>query len=413
MALGEPDRARAVLSPFWRKEKLDPNDEAAIIKEFGGLIPVADHRFRMERMFYAERAVSAQRVAGLAGAKSLADAWTAVLKGDKNAGKLLDAVPSAQRSAGYLFAEARYLRRSDKFSEAAAIMLKAPTDKAALVDPDAWWIERRVLSRELVDAGDIKTAYRLAAAHSAESPSNAVDAEFHAGWYALRGLNDAQRGGETFRPHRRDRRRPDFAFARLLLARPHGRSRRTGRRKGLLSARRRLRHRILRPTRRGQRSARGGITVVYPAPSDADRQNFARREAVQAIRRLEDAGHAWRADILYRDLAEQLTSPGELALLAAMAEKRGNHFLALRVGKTAASRGIDIGALSHPIGAIPSSAKIGGAGEGARLCNRAAGKRIQCRRRLRRRRAWGCCNCCQARPRKSPSGPGCPIRSRG
>ena len=42
-----------------------------------------------------------------------------------------------------------------------------------------------------------------------------------------------------------------------------------------------------------------------------------------------------RADTLYRDLAGQLTSPGELALLAVMAEKRGNHFLALKVGKIA------------------------------------------------------------------------------
>ena len=67
--------------------------------------------------------------------------------------------------------------------------------------------------------------------------------------------------------------------------------------------------------------------------------------------------------MLYRDLAEQLTSPGELALLAAMAEQRGDHFLALRVGKIAAARGIDIGALSHPVGAIPASADISGAGK--------------------------------------------------
>ena len=57
---------------------------------------------------------SAQRVAGLAGAKQLADAWAAVLRGDKNAGKLLEAVPAAQRSAGYLFAKAKYLRRSEE-----------------------------------------------------------------------------------------------------------------------------------------------------------------------------------------------------------------------------------------------------------------------------------------------------------
>ena len=171
-------------------EQLNPGDEAAIIKEFSQLISPSDHRFRMERMLYAERVTSAQRVAGLAGAKPLANAWAAVIKGNKDARELLDAVPAAERGAGYLFAEARYLRRSEKFSGAAAVMLKAPTDKATLIDPDAWWIERRALSRELVDAKEVKTAYRVVARHSAENPTNAVDAEFHAGWYALRSLSD-------------------------------------------------------------------------------------------------------------------------------------------------------------------------------------------------------------------------------
>src|SRR5690606_22532454 len=59
----------------------------------------------------------------------------------------------------------------------------------------------------------------------------------------------------------------------------------------------------------------------------------------------------------------QITSPGELALLAVMAEKRGNHFLALRVGKIAAARGIEVGALAHPVGVIPASADISSAGK--------------------------------------------------
>ena len=70
-----------------------------------------------------------------------------------------------------------------------------------------------------------------------------------------------------------------------------------------------------------------------------------------------------------------------------MAEKRGNHFLALKVGKIAAARGIDIGALSHPVGAIPDSADISGCRQGARLCDRPPGERVQRRRGFGRRRA--------------------------
>jgi soluble lytic murein transglycosylase len=197
-SLGQVKDARAVLAPFWRTAKLEAPEEQRIIKEFGAILLQEDHRARMEGMLYAERVNSADRVAELAGAEPLAKAWTAVIRGAKDAPALLKAVPADMRSAGYYFAEARYLRRKNKFAEAAAIMLKAPTNREALVDPDAWWTERRVLSRELVDHGDMKLAYRIAAAHAAESPVEAADAEFHAGWYALRGLSDAKTAAKHF-----------------------------------------------------------------------------------------------------------------------------------------------------------------------------------------------------------------------
>jgi soluble lytic murein transglycosylase len=362
VALGDVKAAQAMLSPFWRGEKLNAEDEIAIIKEFGGIISAEDHRIRMERMLYADRVNSAKRVADLAGARPLFDAWAAVAKGDRTAGKLLDAVPVAERGAGYLFARAKYLRRAEKFDEAAAVMLKAPRDGATLIDPDAWWIERRTLSRELVDAGDMKTAYRIAAAHSAESPVNQADAEFHAGWYAFRGMGDAKAGATHFA------RIAEVAGGPISLSRAYywlGRAAEAG---GPGSAESYYQRAAAYGTSfYGQLAAekigRAAINVASPTPSDGDRRDFAHREAVQAIKRLETAGYAGLADTLYRDLAGQLTSPGELALLAAMAENRGNHYLGLKVGKIAAARGIDIGALSHPVGVIPASANISGSGK--------------------------------------------------
>ena len=361
VALGNASGARMVLSPFWRTEELGAAEEAAIIGEFGKLIPATDHRYRMERMLYAERLGSARRVAGLAGATSLADAWAAVVKGDKKAQKLLDAVPAAQRSAGYLFAQAKILRRSEKFSKAAALMLKAPKDMASLVDPDAWWLERRALSRELLDAGDVKTAYRIAAQHSAESPQEAADAEFHAGWYAFRGLNDPRTAARHFA------RIAEIANSPLSLSRAYywlGRTAEAGGpgNAGVLYARAASYGTTFYGQLAAAKIGRAALPVAYPVPSDADRLAFARRETVQAIRRLEQAGDELRAGMFYRGLAAQLTSPGELALLATMAEKRGDHFLALRIGKIAAGHGIEIGALAHPLGAIPNSARISRSG---------------------------------------------------
>ncbi|WP_353642080.1 lytic transglycosylase domain-containing protein [Mesorhizobium sp. WSM2239] len=362
IALGDREAARAVLSPLWRMEKLAPKDEAAIIREFGGIIPAADHRARMERMLYAERVNSAKRVAALAGAQSLADAWTAVIRGDRNAGKLLDKVPADQRSAGWFFAKAKSLRRGGKFTEAAEVMLKAPTDGAVLADADAWWVERRVLSRELVDLGDMKTAYRIAAAHAAESPANVADAEFHAGWYAFRGLADARTGARHFS------RIAEIAEGPISLSRAYywlGRAAEAGAEGDARTYFERAS--VYSTTFYGQLAAqrigRDRVEVGYPRPSMADHERFVSREPVRAIKRLQAAGYDSLADTLCRELAAELTSPGELTLLAVMAENRGDHYLALKVGKIASSRGIDIGSLSHPMGVIPSSANISGSGK--------------------------------------------------
>ncbi|TPL69117.1 lytic transglycosylase domain-containing protein [Mesorhizobium sp. B2-3-15] len=293
---GNAKAARSVLSPFWRTAILEAKDETALIKEFGSLVPAADHRFRMERMFYADRVNSALRVAGLAGAQQLADAWAAADRGDKNAAKLLKAVPAAQRSAGYFFAQAEYLRKQQDFAGAAAVVMKAPADRDSLVDPDAWWVERRVLSRAY---------YWLGRAAEVGGPGNAKDYFGRAATY-----------GTTFY--------------------------------GQLAA---------------ERVGRQALNIVYPQPSAADRRSFAGREAVSAIKRLQEAGYDRYAETLYRDLAGQLTSPGELALLAILAEKQDNHFMALKIGKIAGARGIDVGALSHPLGVIPDSANISGSGK--------------------------------------------------
>jgi soluble lytic murein transglycosylase len=69
------------------------------------------------------------------------------------------------------------------------------------------------------------------------------------------------------------------------------------------------------------------------------------------------AGYPDRAGIFYRTLADTLTDPGEVTLLARMAEDSGNHQLALQIGKTAASHGLPVDALAFPTTAIPASAQ--------------------------------------------------------
>jgi soluble lytic murein transglycosylase len=113
----------------------------------------------------------------------------------------------------------------------------------------------------------------------------------------------------------------------------------------------------------GEKLGRKMLNVSYPAPTPADRQRYLSREAVQAIARLDAAGHGWRANGLYLALADQLQSPGELAILSAQAERSGDHHLSLQIGKIAYSRGVDVAALAFPLGVIPGNANISGSGK--------------------------------------------------
>lgn len=362
LATGDRKGALDVLVPFWRTAKLEAKEEIPLIREFGRIIPRAVHRYRMERMHYEDRVNSAGRVASLAGASALHRAWAAVTRNHKNARRLLEAVPASERSAGYVFARVRYLRRHKEYRAAAHLLGEVKLDPQQLIDPSQWWFERRVLSRELIDQGDYKLAYQVAANHQAESDADIADAEFHAGWYALRFLNWPKTAARHFA---RIEQVADGAISRARGYYWMGRAAEAG---GGGSATTFYKEAANYPTtfygqlamaRLGHSRAR----IAYPEPTDADRLRFAKRVEVAAIKHLEAAGGDLRATPFYYDLAYRLTSAGELALLAVMAEDRGDDHLSLKVGKIAASRGLDIGALAHPLGAIPSDANISGAGK--------------------------------------------------
>jgi soluble lytic murein transglycosylase len=359
LATGNRKAANAAIAPIWREDRLSANEEKRVMASVAQALTREDHRHRMHMLFYRERSKDGLRMAGLAEQTSLAKAWAAVNADDKKAGALLDAVASASRKdAGYLYALVKYHRRNDRHKEAAAIMLRAPTDAASLVDPDEWWVERRIISRALLDAGDAKTAYTLAAKHSAESPAVQAEAEFHAGWYALRFLNNSQVAAKHFRNILTVSSTPiSQARGYYWLARAQGP---IAGRQSLQAA---AKH---GGTFYGQLAAQmlgmRKLSISNPNPGLQDKANFANREMVRAIALLEDAGYASRADLLYRELAERLNSPGELELLAIRAENRGNRPLALQVGKTAHQRGLEVDTVSWPIGAIPQSARIGDTG---------------------------------------------------
>jgi len=84
---------------------------------------------------------------------ALAKARIASYRKAPNAKALLDAVPhELHGDPGYIFSRIQLLRREEKFAEAAQLMLSAPKDPGRLYNLDEWWIERRLLSRKMLES---------------------------------------------------------------------------------------------------------------------------------------------------------------------------------------------------------------------------------------------------------------------
>ncbi|MEZ2220792.1 lytic transglycosylase domain-containing protein [Rhizobium sp. RCC_161_2] len=360
---GASAQAAKLIRKIWRDEALDKSFEDKILAEFSSLLTPADHKARMDFLLYRDRTAQAKRFGDLGKAQSLYKAWAAVNNRSANAGTLLATIDAQWRKdPAYLFMRIENLRRQDKYDDAASLLTQIPRDRGALVNAGAWWNEQRIVSRGLVDQGNFKSAYRVVDASAAESPQDVGEAEFHAGWYALRGLQDGAAASVHFRKILQVSNGPISQSRAWYWL---GRSAEAG---GPGKASEFYSKAASYPsTFYGQLAAeklgRRTLNVTYPSPTSEDRRLFQSREAVQAITRLEAAGHGWRAEALYRALAKQLDSPGEIAMLAAQAERSGNHQLSLQVGKIAYGRGVDVAALAFPIGVIPDNANITGSGK--------------------------------------------------
>ena len=360
---GKLSDAAKTLRRLWVSDLLDKDQEDKVLKEFAGLLHPADHKARMDFLMYRGRAAQAKRFSELGQAQSLYKGWAAVAQNAPNADAQLRAVSSSWASdPGYLFARIETLRREDRYSDAARLLDKAPADATRLVNTAEWWNERRIVARGLADAGQFKQAYRVSAEHAGGEATDLVDAEFHAGWYALRGLNDPVTAQKHFLKILASSTRPlsaSRAWYWMGRAAEAGGSGKATDYFAKAAAHSTTFYGQLAAARLNSKA----LNVSYPSPSNEDRRRFESREAVRAVARLDAAGHGWRGDSLYRALGQQLQSPGELAILASRAEKNGNHQLSLQIGKSAYSRGIDVAALAFPIGVIPASANIAGSGK--------------------------------------------------
>ena len=195
-----PAEAAQVARAVWREDDLTPWAEGAVLKEFAVLLTPADHRYRAERLLYREQVGAALRTAERAGpaALSLANVWASGIRGSLR-DAAWDGLPAALKDEpGLVYLRLQALRRANRAMDAAALLRQAPRQTADFVDGDRWWDERRMVARQLLDLNQPREAYLICAAATPSSVASRLDAQFHAGWMALRFLKDANAAATHF-----------------------------------------------------------------------------------------------------------------------------------------------------------------------------------------------------------------------
>jgi soluble lytic murein transglycosylase len=359
LARGDRANAERLVREAWRNDPMSEDTESAALDLFGSLLTAGDHKARMDLFLYTTENESAGTRAAKrlgAGYVALAKARLAAVKKAPNAKALLDAVPRELHSdVGYLFSKIQLLRRDEKFAEAAQLMLSAPRDPARLHNLDEWWIERRLLSRKMIDAGEYRTAYQIA--REAALPNRDIyktEQEFTAGWIALRFLNEPSPAAQHFS------RIGVGSVNPTTLARAgywQGRAAEAAGR--AQEARAAYASAAEQSTSYYGQLARAKLGLPQLELKEASRSRGAERlEIVRAVQLLFNLDERDIAVPIFADVGEN----GDTDALLGLAELAARHNYArgqLLVGKAALNRGLPFDLHAYPVSGIPRYQPIG------------------------------------------------------
>jgi len=188
-------KAGPMLKAAWAAAPGDSAWEGRFIARWASILTRDDHVRRFEQLSWSDPA-SARRQADRLdrGHQVLVEARLALRSDDQAGAAMARAVPAPLNAdAALMLDHARFLRRASRDDEAVALWRAqgATAERAAPAERrPGFWDERNLMTRRRLRQGDDAGAYAIAAGH-AQAGEQRIDAEFLAGFIALRRMNNA------------------------------------------------------------------------------------------------------------------------------------------------------------------------------------------------------------------------------
>ncbi len=342
-AAGQTEAAAAEARRAWLDLRFDAAEQAEMLGLQGAALQNS-HSQRLDALLWDGRSDEATRMLPLvpAGWQALARARIALRAQANGVDALIEAVPAANAADPGLAYE-RFVWRARKglLDGAAALILERSATAATLGRPEAWASRRASVARDLIDAGRMAEAYRVAASHHLTEGGDYAELEFLAGFIALRKRNDPTTARGHFQHLKSGVSTP------ISLSRAHYWEGRAEEALGNYPAARAAfeagaKHQtayygLLSAEKLGQNL--DTALLANQAGADWRMAAFAKSSVLEAARLLLAAGDRSLGKRFMLHLAESL-SDTELAQLADLALELKEPHIAVLIGKQAASRGV-------------------------------------------------------------------------
>lgn len=199
---GRTDAAAAIARQAWVSVITDPASEGAFLRRWSGVATADDEWARFQRLAWRDPEAAGRQATRLDSTRRPAADVRLALKRDEPGAEVAFATLGSAwtRDPGLMLDRARHLRRQARMAEAVALWRDhgAQAQAAAPGHLAEFWSERHLLTRRLMQEGAAADAYTVVAAHGQAAAEVVTEAEFLAGFIALRLLNDPMRATVHF-----------------------------------------------------------------------------------------------------------------------------------------------------------------------------------------------------------------------
>lgn len=350
---GQRDEAVKHVRAAWHGRTMNASLTKRVLADYGAQLTRDDHEKRADFLLWTRQTSAASQMSSLLGSdwRKLVDARSRLIRRSSGVDAAVRNVPASLADhPGLSFDRAQWRRRARMTDRVAPLLRDIDGFDVPPAGRGRLWDERNIAVRSALKDRDWALAYDLSAKHGMSEGQDFAEAEWTAGWVALRHLNDPSRALRHFESLEKGVGTPiSLSRARYWA----------GRAKEAMndSVGARAAYQLAAEysfTYYGQLAAEKASMkqIVFnaaPVITDADREAFNRRGLVRALRLFAESG--W--DASFRKLAyhldDQLTRPQDFELLAELGREYHYADIGVRGAKAGLAQGVVAPDAAYPL----------------------------------------------------------------